>query len=164
MILSQLTFYCRLSDPSPSHLGPRDLTAWSCEKGSESEVTQLCPTLCDPMDCSLPDASVHGILQARTLELVAISFSRESFWPRDWIQVSCIAGRLYCLNHQGIPGPVILWVFTLPLLHHVLSIPKVESQSLTVVDVVMLNIASPLRVKALFPHLAAADGCHLTSP
>ena len=44
-----------------------------CE--SESEVTQSCPTLCDPMDCSLPGSSVHGIFQARVLEQVAISFS-----------------------------------------------------------------------------------------
>ena len=42
---------------------------------SESEVAQSCPTLSDPMDCSLPGLSVHGILQARTLEWVAISFS-----------------------------------------------------------------------------------------
>ena len=41
----------------------------------ESEVTQLCPTLCDPMDCSLPGSSVHGILQAIVLEWIAISFS-----------------------------------------------------------------------------------------
>ena len=39
---------------------------------------QLCPTLCDPMDCSLPGSSVHGILQARVLEWVAISFFIES--------------------------------------------------------------------------------------
>ena len=42
---------------------------------SESEVAQLCPTLCDPMDCSLPGSSVHGIFQARVLEWVAIAFS-----------------------------------------------------------------------------------------
>ena len=42
---------------------------------------QSCPTLCDPMDCSPPGSSVHGILQARILEWVAIAFSRESFWP-----------------------------------------------------------------------------------
>ena len=46
---------------------------------SESEVAQLCPTLYDPMDCSLPGSSVHGIFQARVLEWVAISFSRGSF-------------------------------------------------------------------------------------
>ena len=40
-------------------------------------VAQLCLTLCDPMDCSLPCSSVHGILQARILDWVAISFSRE---------------------------------------------------------------------------------------
>ena len=41
----------------------------------ESEVAQLCPTLSDPVDCSLPGSSVHGILQARVLEWVAIAFS-----------------------------------------------------------------------------------------
>ena len=50
-----------------------------------SEVAQSCPTLCDPMDCSLPSSSVHGILQARILEWVAISFSRGSSRPRDRI-------------------------------------------------------------------------------
>ena len=44
----------------------------------ESEVAQLCPTLYDPMDCSLPGSSVHGIFQARILERAAISFSRGS--------------------------------------------------------------------------------------
>ena len=42
---------------------------------SESEVTQSCPTLCDPLDCSLPGSSVHGIFQARVLERGAIAFS-----------------------------------------------------------------------------------------
>ena len=50
---------------------------------------------CDPIDCSLPGSFVRGILQARLLEWVAISFSRGSFWPRNWTQVSCIAGRLF---------------------------------------------------------------------
>ena len=64
---------------------------------SESEVAQLCPTLCDPMDCSLPGSSLHGILQARVLEWVAISFSRGSSQPRDWTRVSCIPGRRFNL-------------------------------------------------------------------
>ena len=55
---------------------------------------QLCPTLSDPMDCSLPGSSVHGIFQARVLEWVAISSSRGASQPRDQNQVSCIAGRL----------------------------------------------------------------------
>ena len=48
------------------------------ERKKEGEVTQSCLTLCDPMDCSLPGSSVHGILQATILEWVAISFSRGS--------------------------------------------------------------------------------------
>ena len=58
-----------------------------------SEVTQSCPTLCNPMDYSLPGSYIHGIFQARVLEWVAISFSRGYSWPRDWTQVSRIAGR-----------------------------------------------------------------------
>ena len=51
---------------------------------------QSCPTFCDPMEYSLPGSSVHGILQARILVWIAISFSRESSWPRDWAQVPCV--------------------------------------------------------------------------
>ena len=62
---------------------------------SESEVAQLCPNFCNPMDCSLPGSSVHGIFQARVLKWVAISFSRGSSWPRDRNWVSRIAGRCF---------------------------------------------------------------------
>ena len=51
---------------------------------------QSCLTLYGPLDCSLPDSSVHGILQARILEWVAISFSRGSSWPRDWTCILCL--------------------------------------------------------------------------
>ena len=47
------------------------------------KIAQLCPTLCDPMDCSLPGSSVHGILQARILEWVTVRFSRGSSQPRS---------------------------------------------------------------------------------
>ena len=50
----------------------------NCLPVGYSEVAQLCPTLCDPMDCSLPGSSVHGILQAIVLEWIAISFSSRS--------------------------------------------------------------------------------------
>ena len=64
---------------------------------SESENWSHCRVwLCDPMDCSLPGSSVHGLLQATVLEWVAISFSRESSQPRDQTWVSCIAGRFFC--------------------------------------------------------------------
>ena len=55
-------------------------------------VTESYLTLCDPMDCSPPGSSVHGILQARILEWVAMSSSRGSSQPRDQTQVSLIAG------------------------------------------------------------------------
>ena len=51
-------------------------------------VAQSCLTLCDPIDCSPPGSSVHGILQARILEWVAIPFSRRSSQARDWTQVN----------------------------------------------------------------------------
>ena len=54
-------------------------------------VTQSCPTICDPMGCSLPGSSVYGILQARILEYGAIFYSRESSGPRDQTPVSCIS-------------------------------------------------------------------------
>ena len=62
----------------------------------EGEVAQSCLTLCDPMDCNLLGFSIHGILQARILEWIAISFSRESSRPRERTWVSCIGGR--CFN------------------------------------------------------------------
>ena len=49
----------------------------------------------DPMNCSLPGSSIPGILQARILEWVAISFSRGSSWPRNQTRVSCIGGRFF---------------------------------------------------------------------
>ena len=52
---------------------------------SENEVAQSCPTLSDPMDCSLPGSSIHGIFQARVLEWGAIAFSdKESWSPKNW--------------------------------------------------------------------------------
>ena len=61
-------------------------------KWSEVEVSQSCPTLCNPMDYT-----VHGILQARILEWVAFPFSRGSSQPRDQTQVSHIAGGFFTI-------------------------------------------------------------------
>ena len=74
------------------------------EKWREVKVTQSCPTLCDPMDCT-----VHGILHSRILEWVAFPFSRGSSQPRGRTQVSCIVGGfLYQLSHKGslFPGSI----------------------------------------------------------
>ena len=66
-------------------------------------VTKSCLTLCDPMDCSPPGSSVHGISQARILQWVAISFSKESSRPRDWTCISCLAGRFFTTEPPGKP-------------------------------------------------------------
>ena len=60
-------------------------------------AAQSCPILCDPMDCSWPGSSVHGMLQARILGWVAIPFSRGSSWPRTQTQVSCIASGFFTI-------------------------------------------------------------------
>ena len=68
------------------------------ERVCACSVTQTCLTLCDPMDCSLTGFSVHRSSQARILEWVAISSSRESSWPRDQTHVSyvsCIKGGFF---------------------------------------------------------------------
>ena len=72
--------------------------------GQERKVALSCLTLCDPMDCSLPGSSVHGIFQARILEWIAISFSRGSSWPRDRTQVSRIVERCFTVwaTREGI--------------------------------------------------------------
>ena len=78
----------------------KSLCFCSVAKWSEwrrSEVTQLCPILCNPMDCSLTGSSVHGIFQARILEWGAISFSRGSSRPRDQTWVSCIVGSRFTI-------------------------------------------------------------------
>ena len=69
-------------------------------------VTKLCPTACDLMDCSPPGSSVHGILQARILEWVAISFPRGSSWPRGQTHVSCVShigGEFFTVELPGKP-------------------------------------------------------------
>ena len=72
---------------------------------------QACPTICDPRDCSPPGSFVRGILQARILQWVAISYSRGSSQPRDQTCVSCISctGRqiLYRQHYPGSPYPIL---------------------------------------------------------
>ena len=89
------------SDRGAENRGPSWRSAWETKQPHFKDLgrrvgvlfAQSCPTLWDPMDGSPPGSSVHGILQARILEWVAIAFSRGSSQPRDRTQVSCIAGR-----------------------------------------------------------------------
>ena len=64
-------------------------------------VTQLCRTLCNPMDCSLPGFSIHVIFQARILEWVAISFFRGSSQPKDQTRISSIADTSFPSESLG---------------------------------------------------------------
>ena len=86
-------------------------------KVKKSKVAQLCLTLYNPMDSSLPASSVQGIFQARVPEWVAISFSMGSSQPRDWTQVSRLAGRCFtfCATREAF-NPIYVyknqsWVF-----------------------------------------------------
>ena len=75
-------------------------------------VSQQCPTLCDPMDCSLQGSSAYEILQAGILEWVAMPSSRGSSQLRNWTQVSCIAGRFFTVwatrpaHKKNIAAPI----------------------------------------------------------
>ena len=71
---------------------------------------QSCLTLCDPVDCSPPGFSVHGISQARILEWIAIPFSRGSSQPRDGTPVSCTAGRFFTVWTTGKSLSSWVWI------------------------------------------------------
>ena len=81
-----------LSEPPGNPRASSKLKGLSEAAATTAKPLQSCPTLCNPIGGSPPDFPVPGILQARTLEWVAISFSRGSSPPRDQTQVSCIEG------------------------------------------------------------------------
>ena len=96
---------------------------WSCQdlrwyKGMNTfslmcmhaKSLQSCLILCNPVDCSPPASSVQLILQARILEWIAISYSRQSSWPMDQICSSCgscITGRFFTAESQGKPKTIL---------------------------------------------------------
>ena len=100
------------------------------------KVAQSCPTLCDPIDYT-----VHGILQARILEWVAFPFSRGSSQPRDWNQVSHIAGRFLPTE------PIVCFIFFLSLYrsHRVLDAILSPLQILTHFFLIIMHALSIYR-------------------
>ena len=102
---------------------------------NESDVTQSCPTLCDPMDYSLPRSSIHGIFQARVLEWVAISFSRGSSRPRDQIRVSHSVGRCFFTfwvtreAPLNIKGKIVMYSIKRPKQSHLHQVTEVNITS-----------------------------------
>ena len=102
IISSKKSLFCH---PCPdSILSPCPPLLLQCMKvKSESEVAQSCPTLRDPMDCSLPGSSVHGIFQARVLEWGAIAFSETDRSLPQITPVAVCAWMLNCFTH--------IWLF-----------------------------------------------------
>ena len=77
-----------------------------------TKLLQSCLTLCDPKVCSPPGFSVHGILQARTLEWVAMPSSRGSSWPRNWTCISyapCVGSQFFTTSATGKPNGKLLY-------------------------------------------------------
>ena len=86
---------CTVLAKAASSISKISPTDWNLD--SNVLVAQSCLTLFDPVNWGPPGFSAYGILQARILEWVAIPFSRESSWPRDWTWVSCIAGSFFTI-------------------------------------------------------------------
>ena len=78
-----------------------------------AQSLQLCPSLCDPMDRSLPGSSVHEIFQARVLKWIAMPSSRGSFWLRDRTWVPCITGGFFTAEPPGKPCLTLLNVIVI---------------------------------------------------
>ena len=108
---------------------------------------------CDPMDCSPPDSSVHGILQARILEWIAISFSRGSSQPRDRTHISCVGRQiLYCWATRKVLAIMsrdwinIYWIndlkWLISILFLCLSEVNFKYRIISVVPLTMTNLSS----------------------
>ena len=115
LLIGGVVFYCGFNVHFPSCLSffchQVKMCLWVYTYVS-TLVAQSCLTLCDPMNCGLPGSSVHGMLQARILGWVAISFSRGSSRPRDGIQVSRIASKLFTIwaTRGDLINYVSLWL------------------------------------------------------
>ena len=94
---------------------------------------QSCPTLCDPIYCSPPSSSLHGVFQGRILEWVAISYSRRSSWPKDQTYVSCASclGRRILYRYITCLGHFSRSVVSESLQHHGLHRARCPWPSLT---------------------------------
>ena len=119
---------------------------------THTEVAQSCPILCDPMDCSPPGSSVHGIFQAWILESVAISFSSGSSWPRDRTRVSCIVGRRFTIWATREATKKEKWSLSLKKLKYlnkVIDVMKRKTNQVVFLAVLWLQVSSFLKGKIL---------------
>ena len=93
---------------SPNHWTTREFPVCFLHACVHAKSLRSCPTLCDPMDCNPPGPSVHGILQARILECIAMPSSRGFSWPRDEPRSSAWQEDPLPLVPPGKPMPPIL--------------------------------------------------------
>ena len=116
---------------------------------------QSCLTLCDPMDCSPPGFSVHGILQARILEWAAMPSYRGSFRPSDWTCVSC----LLCWQTGSVPlappGKALWLPYTIAISPQVVHIREtkmyVHTKACTQMAITVFLILSPIWEQPKWP-------------
>ena len=154
--------YPRLSDQHITYTWGSCPLPLPCPNWNKSsEAAQLCPTLCNLMDCSIPGSSVHETFQATVLEWVAISFSRGSSQPRDRTRVSHTAGRRFTiwttretLTETQLRMPLLMQPFPVSQRRMVCSYSHVGSPE-------------PLMKLLLFPSLIKSPFlwgmCHLAS-
>ena len=120
--VARVEFFCPL--PKESRMWYIHVYHHVCAQSLKS-----CPTLYDPMDCSPPGSSVHGILQAKILEWVAMPFSRGSSRPRDWTHISCIIGTEYCQSGKLIQAFSVQSFYWDSITYHPGSCPLVSNPS-----------------------------------
>ena len=104
---------------------------------SESEVAQSCPTLSDPMDCSLPGSSTHGIFQARVLEWVAIAFSD--------------------FSTQGYINTYIIFIYNVNTLYNIYSDERGDSHMILVKNLTLISMDRSYRQEIIAWTLASRD-------
>ena len=113
-----------------------------------AKLLQLCPTLCNPIDCSPPGSSVHRILQAIIFEWVAMPFSRGSSQSRDQIYVSCSSCITSRFFNAEPPGKTIFWPGRLKDFFYIfLFIKDILLLTLPVFDGVFLRILKCFRMR-----------------
>ena len=121
-------------------------------------------TLCNPMDCTLPGYSVHGISQTRILEWVAIAFFRGSSWPRDQIYVSCTGSGFFIPEPPG--KPLTFWQLFSPsplfLLRNINEV-KISSSSLLPCGIAKDQAPIGHRFKNLVENLSKCKSPHATA-
>ena len=115
---------------------------------------RCCLTLCDPVDCSLPDSSVQGIFQARIMEWVAISYSRGSSQPKYWIHVFCVSctGRQILYQHTTWGAPLAPWEPWKPAIFQSTSNNSLTETKESTLGLKSLKKPHPQSIDTIWPH------------